>query len=403
MAARDRAPRVGFLFNHEQVHQILHSAPIAMELSRHFPDTRVELLYTTPAQRDMLVSVIEKASGQRCTLRELGAIGLAARLTGALQLFAPLRRIAVLRENAALFSEFDAIVVPEKTSLRIRSLPGCERVRLIHTRHGAGDRAIGFDKESREFDLVLLSGDKIRRRLEAAGALAPAHAIVGYPKFDAVAKDRPRFFDNGRPTILYNPHPSPHLSSWFRMGREILDFFRDSSQYNLIVAPHVMLFQHRLQVSIDKLAFARVAPIPREYYACNNIRIDLGSPACIDMTYTRAADLYLGDVSSQVCEFLVDPRPCVFANAHHVRWRDDPSYAAWKLGPVFERIEELPAALAEAFRDHAKLRGAQEAYVRDTFALSEIPSALRAARAIHEYLISPGRANEPARPSGSRA
>lgn len=29
------------------------------------------------------------------------------------------------------------------------------------------------------------------------------------------------------------------------------------------------------------------------------------------MTYTPAADIYLGDVSSQSYEFLLDPRPCL--------------------------------------------------------------------------------------------
>ena len=51
----------------------------------------------------------------------------------------------------------------------IRDSFGLEALKLIHTRHGAGDRAIGFDKASGRFDLVLLSGEKIRDRLAAAG------------------------------------------------------------------------------------------------------------------------------------------------------------------------------------------------------------------------------------------
>lgn len=46
-----------------------------------------------------------------------------------------------------------------------------------------------------------------------------------------------------------------------------------------------------------------------------NLHIDIGSDCSIDMTHTEAADIYLGEVSSQICEFLVRPRPCIFLSA----------------------------------------------------------------------------------------
>ena len=49
--------------------------------------------------------------------------------------------------------------------------------------------------------------------------------------------------------------------------------------------------------------------------------VDLDSHRLNDMTYTNAADIYLGDVSSQVYEFSTQPRPCVFINAHGVAWQ----------------------------------------------------------------------------------
>src|SRR3546814_13919965 len=65
----------------------------------------------------------------------------------------------------------------------------------------------------------------------------------------------------------------------------------------------------------------------------------LGSERSIDMSYTGSADLYLGDVSSQVAEYLYRPRPCVFLNAQGVDWQEDPNYRFWSLGPVI-RSEE---------------------------------------------------------------
>jgi hypothetical protein len=148
----------------------------------------------------------------------------------------------------------------------------------------------------------------------------------------------------------------------------------------------MMMFRRRLQISIDRPAVHWVRDLPRKFLACEHIRVDLGSAACSDMTHTREADIYLGDVSSQVCEFLLRPRPCVFANAHGVAWRSHPSYEAWRLGSVFDEVADLPAKLDEAIEAHPTLASAQARYVRETFDLSDEPSARRAAKAISEYL-----------------
>lgn len=63
------------------------------------------------------------------------------------------------------------------------------------------------------------------------------------------------------------------------------------------------------------------------------ILIDLGSKRLLDMSYTSGADIYLGDVSSQVYEFLDTPRPCA-SHAHAVAWQEDANYLFWTLGEV---------------------------------------------------------------------
>src|SRR5690606_4003226 len=155
-----------------------------------------------------------------------------------------------------------ALVVPEKTSALLKTRFGL-RTALIHTRHGAGDRAIGFDKASSRFDLVLLSGPKIRDRLEQAGQLKPGgYAIVGYPKFDLPpARPSGPLFDKPRPTVLYDPHPSPSQSSWYRVGPAVLEWFADQDRFNLLFAPHVMLFAKRWTIGLDPLSIARVPRI----------------------------------------------------------------------------------------------------------------------------------------------
>ena len=89
------------------------------------------------------------------------------------------------------------------------------------------------------------------------GLLNPGgYAITGYPKFDiAAGQGRPiKFRGSNRPIVLYNPHVSPHLSSWYKQGRAVLDYFLASDRYNLIFAPHIMMFERRMAVRAARQA-----------------------------------------------------------------------------------------------------------------------------------------------------
>jgi CDP-glycerol glycerophosphotransferase (TagB/SpsB family) len=310
-------------------------------------------------------------------------------LAGALERLVPASKLMIYGDNLDFFRSFDAVVVSEKTSLLLKTRYGLERVKLIHTRHGAGDRAIGFNRESSAFDLVLVSGPKIERRLIEDAGLAPEQiALVGYPKFDLCANNR--FADSfpapQRPTVIYNPHPSPRLSSWFRHGAAVLAAFRNQDRYNLIFAPHVMLFERKWVVTIDPPSLARVVPPGPEFAREPRIHIDTGSAASSDMSYTNRADIYLGDVSSQVYEFLRVPRPCLFLDSHGVDWRDDPNYLHWQAGPVLESADGLLDAIDAAVASHPDYAPVQQALIDATFSLSDRPSAERAADAITAFL-----------------
>lgn len=388
-AAPAPARRCGFLFNHDQLHQIAHSAPIAFELMRR-PDSglRVDLLASTPAQYDRLRDLLADAGlpyDNLVLMRRPLWMRIAGRLLDPLL---PFSRVVSLLANAELFRRLDLLVAPEKTSLVLRRLRGMEGCRFVHTRHGAGDREVGFNQQSRAFDLVLMSGPKIRDRLEARGLLQKdAYAIVGYPKFDLVdaAAGRPRLFDNDRPTVLYNPHCSPFLSSWFKDGEAVLEAFRRSDRYNLIFAPHVMLFGKRVQFSLKPWRVARPGRIAQKYLDCPHIHVDLGSERSSDMTYTEAADCYLGDVSSQVYEFLRRPRPCVFLDSHQRDWRGDANYRHWLCGPVVGTADGLAATVDQAFAGHAAHAGVQQELFAYSIDIQPTPSSQRAAQALQDY------------------
>jgi CDP-glycerol glycerophosphotransferase (TagB/SpsB family) len=103
------------------------------------------------------------------------------------------------------------------------------------------------------------------------------------------------------------------------------------------------------------------------------------------MTYTRAADIYLGDASSQIYEWIVRPRPAIFLDASGADWRGNADFAHWQLGDVVREITDLPAALDRALTQPDAYRAAQEAARSATFLRSDIPASQRAADAIVQW------------------
>ena len=380
---------IGFLFNPDQAHQVAHSLPIALDLIDRHPDLPVTVASTS----ELIEAEIRRIAGEKFDRLNPVRLTLQSatrrRLAGWLDPILPARKLAVFGDNLDFFRSLEALVVADKTALLLKTRYGLDRLKLVHTRHGAGDRAIGFNAASARFDLILVSGAKIRDRLIAeTGARPEQIAIVGYAKFALAPAARLRLplQANGRPTVLYNPHPSPQLSSWYRMGPAILDYFRRSDRYNLIFAPHVMLFQRRVTATIEPPRIRFPGRIRPELRAVPHILVDLGSPASIDMTYTRAADIYLGDASSQIYEFLQTPRPALFANPHRHRWQNDPDFAHWRCGPVFTRSDELDAALAAAVAGQASYEEEQRRLFDYSIDVTDTPSPARASDAITAML-----------------
>ncbi len=379
---------IGFLFNHEAVHQVAHCAPTAFALSRDYPDIVVELLASSPAQMAELEKIAARFPGSHC-LFTLIDCGPGAKLLDALiGKMIPVRKVSVLRANLSRFAALDALVTPEKTSAMIRHRFGLNDLTMIYARHGAGDRALSFNADNALFDFLLLPGTKYRDRLSAAGHLNDRpYEIVGYPKFDLMPDPGARLFDNDRPTVLYNPHFDARLSSWYRHGAAVLDYFYHSDKFNFIFAPHMMLFERLLHVSLEERSLMIRKRLPKIYYDCPHMLIDTGSPASADMTYTAAADIYLGDVSSQIYEFIYRPRPCIFLNAHSADWASDPNYEHWRLGEVFDDTAQLDGVLSRAPALHHEIYAdLQRKAFTYTFDLEETPSSTRAARAIAEFL-----------------
>jgi len=379
----ERVTRVGFLFNHYATHQVPHAAPYAFELSRRHPQIDVTIAASSEAELDSARKIAELYPGHRCKLRRLDPAWWYTLFDPIISKFAFARKNRILSDNLDFFTSLDALVAPERHCRRLRTTHRLAKLKLIHTRHGAGDRKGTSDATMALFDLVLLPGRKYAERFSRLGYLRPDQFVItGWPKFEAVRAFNPsrrRFFENDNPVIVYNPHFDQSIGSWTRMGYAVLDFFVANPAYNLIFAPHLVLFKRR---------WRHGARLPDKYRHAPNIFIDTDSAALAEMTYLTAADVYLGDVSSQVYEFLVEPRPCLFLNAHGIDWESDSHYAHWHFGPVVEDVaRDLGPRLAEAIVHHARFLPAQQAGFAQTFHLDpRLTAAQLGADAIADFL-----------------
>lgn len=184
--------------------------------------------------------------------------------------------------------------------------------------------------------------DKLRKKTNF-----PIYSKVytnAYLKYDLIKlkKDscRENIFQNKKYTVVYNPHwdNGSGQSSWFEFGTEILEFFYNRKDINLIFAPHI---------SLSKFYDIKV---PEKYASCNNIHIDLNSDALVRGTYISYADCYLGDVSSQYFEFLLckPDIDAIFINAANFDWRASSVYSYWNDGVVIDDVKSLNMALSSA-------------------------------------------------------
>jgi hypothetical protein len=367
--------RIAFLYIAE-AYQCYHGAAIALELARRTGWTIVNH-YNDPETPHHL-DRIERAWGgpaiERRPLRK-------SLLTRALQ---RLKRLGmfkdmVMRDNLAELDGYDAVFAVENSVAALRRL-GARHPRLIYSPHGFGDRARGFIPRIAVFDLVLLAGQKTAARMLEAGLIREGgYALTGSVKLDTaerIARTTALPFDAPRPTVLYNAHKEPKLTSWHRFIEPMLSGFAADRSMNLIVAPHVKLFRRRSEAVRDRWR-AR---------STSNVLVDPGSDRSVDMSYAVAADVYVGDVSSQVYEFLAVPRPCVFLNAHGIDWRDDPSFAHWHLGDVVDDPARLMDAIRAAPARHALYRERQAAMAAASLGDTSPGAATRAAEAVIAFM-----------------
>lgn len=285
---------------------------------------------------------------------------------------------AIIRRSSRLLRQADGVVTTSHGTPGLFRKHGITGPKIIYQYHGCGDRKYGFEAALGEMDLMLLPGAYHRKRLAEEGTVDPERTrIVGWPKFDITSGEVDRPFGNARPTVLYCPHWDPVLSSYRDFAGDIISHFAGNDGFNLIFAPHMLVKHWRVHHGY------RIHSPVKDH---SNVLIDYGSIKGTDGTYLRQADIYAGDVSSMVYEFIaMKPRPCIFLNAHGVSWRNNPDYRFWEYGPVAGDMDEFRKALSSTDSMDGYLE-LQRRRIPEYFHLTDTPSSKRAAIAIHEFM-----------------
>ena len=366
---------IAFLYIAE-AYQCYHGAAIGLELAAR-PGFNVVNFYNDDETPRHLARIAAAHGAPNPECRRLRR----SHLTQAMQsvrVFGMFKNL-VLRDNVAELARYDAVFAVEDSAAFLRKLQP-RPMTLIYSPHGFGDRACGFAPLAAAFDYLLLPGSKTAARMLRENLARPGgYATIGPVKLETSAKLRRQgepLFARQRPTVLYNPHKAPGLTSWTRFIEPMLEAFAQQDEFNLVVAPHVKMFRRR-PARVRARWDGRGTP---------GILIDTGSDRLLDMTYTTGADIYVGDVSSQVYEFLATPRPCVFLNPHRRRWRNDPNFAHWHLGDVIERPDELMDAVRAAPARHARYRPLQEQMAEASLGDRAPGAAKRGADAVAAFL-----------------
>lgn len=348
--------RIAFLAFAEP-HQHLHWLPVALELARR-PDVEVTVLGGS--------KVALKFIGEFDPARTLKLRHLWFPRWRRERLFAPPKRTHLALLHGKTIASFPFIVTTEVTSSILYRQPGFSS-KIIHIKHGAGDVESSFNARHAHFDLTLVYGQKHKDRLIERGLATDDDClVVGCGKFELARPPR-KLFASDLPVALYNPHWKEH-STFPRFGEALIREMEKIEGWNFIVAPHVKLGG------------------PDPVTSAPNILVDSRSPSSIDMTYTQAADVYIGDVSSQVYEFVWRPRPCIFLNFDRIAWQGKPNYLHWSMGQVIETIEQLGPALARARHLQPSFEQAQRDALAYSIEQDEAAASTRQADIIEAFM-----------------
>jgi hypothetical protein len=367
------APRVAFLFLGETL-LIPHLWPIVEALAARAPDLPIDCWIATSVHEALLGRWSAGLSNVR--LRRAPGFKTVADAESGRNPPLPVKLPLLARLAPRLWTTPIAVCA-EQTSLWLPALLPFHPTRFVKTAHGAGSMSARDDRRRRAATLTLVPSAQERAAFLVRGFPPERVVTTGYVKAGFRHRTPARaLFGDEKPILLYTPHWQRNRSSWWAWGPQIVNMLAAQSRFNVILAPHQRLVETARDVT---QTLAAVGQLP-------HFHVDLTSFATVDGSYTAAANIYLGDTSSQVVEYLAEPRPCVFLNPGALDWRATDDHGFWECGDVVDRLDALPGALESAFERHAVYRQRQVEFAAASLGDASGAAPDRCAREILAHL-----------------
>ena len=315
--------RVLFLYR-PGIHHLFHSLYIAIEFSKIQNEYEVCILNTGLDMHKIIKPEIKRHNAK---INYINRSILFSVLNKAYTNIIKLNKDIIRESDVILTASWGIPRYLQRYNLRDRF--------VIFTRHGANIGDNEYDKGLTEYDCVFITSKKMYVQLMELSILKnlKSYLKIDYCKFDYLFNNpglKVNLFDNNLPVILYNPHFQKHRSSFYKDGEKIVNAILKSNKYNIILSPHPLINKWHLFDRI-KLHFPKSDKLIKDWSSIHQVNFD----------YMRKADIYLGDTSSSIYEWLYFNKPMILYDSHNVDWKNIPFYKFWNWGYVVNNPEDL--------------------------------------------------------------
>lgn len=339
----------------EEPYFIFHSIGLAIELAKR-KENEVSILFNSRNEKDLKEFLPSNHSIKLTRVTPPWVVTLPLYIEMKLNY-----RKSIFKKYKKVLEQQDVFISSLYNDLIIREVIAPKKIAMVYTAHGPANGPYCFNDLVKQFDFFFCASKKeaeIRR--EMGQVKSNNYCVGGYLKLDAAQPKKLNVFHDDCEVVLYNPHWDKKLSSFFKYGFDILDFFKDHPKMNLIFAPHALLTKRNLLLRLRL----------KRYEKCTNIHMDFGSNRSHDFSYVKAANIYLGDVSSQALEFcLLEPRKCIFID---VNQNKGSHYISWGLGDVYYDGFNIANALNQMDASYdTDYKAKQKCIVEDVFTIPE--------------------------------
>jgi hypothetical protein len=351
------------------IHHLFHSLYIAIELSKIQDEFEVAVLNTGLDMHKIIKSEIKNRHAKIKYFNRSLSLPLITK---------PYQKI--VKYNIDIFRESDVILTASWGIPRVLQQYELRDKFVIFTRHGANIGDNEYNKGLPDYDCVFITSSTMYDQLKELSILQKlkSYLKIEYCKFDYLfthPEMRGNLFKNDLPVILYNPHFQNHRSSLYRDGEKIVNEIIKSNKYNVILSPHPLVHKWRFFKRM-RLKFPKSDKLVRDWSSIHQVNFD----------YMRKADIYIGDTSSSIYEWLYFDKPMIFYNSHNVDWRNIPFYAFWDWGHVVNNPDDLMDRLDRTMRGSDPFKKVRQEAKDYVFGEVDGKASYRTALKLYKYL-----------------